>query len=88
MKSRNDRLKALGQTTQPTVIAVGENYSRITDAYVCIDDFTYQFVHPLKAIDTCFKCIHELAANYDYDIESIILIQKHQNGIRQCSSGQ
>lgn len=61
-------------TAQPLVVFIEE----ISEAYLCIDNVKYKVSTALKAIDTCFKSIIALNAEYPKECDPVwIFIQNY-----------
>ncbi|XP_039304444.1 uncharacterized protein LOC105205067 isoform X2 [Solenopsis invicta] len=69
IRSRAQQLKT--KKIQPLVVAVGPTLSLCKDFYVVIDKNYYRFDNIRTAVDTCFKCVHALHAEYFPQSEAI-----------------
>lgn len=57
------KLSNRGETLQPLIIAVGENF-KTSNFYVCVDDVKYKLANFLSAIDICFNAFQVLNLEY------------------------
>lgn len=64
-------------TAQPLAVVIGQ-LEEISEAFVCVDNIKYKVSTPLKAIDTCFKIIIALNAEYPRECDPVwTFIQKY-----------
>jgi len=75
LSRRQDKLFHFGLRMQPVVVIVGD-LSQQTASYVVVDDTTWKFESPLKAVDICFKSFHVLDASYPAESQGWLLLQK------------
>lgn len=68
LQQRREKLRTLGLTLQPTVLAVG-SLVNLTSFYVLINDVKYAVTSLTNAIDLCFQAFFALNAQYPVDCE-------------------
>lgn len=82
-ENREKKLKKLKQPSQPFVIAVGQDISRIMECYVRMGNIMYQFDSVLHGLDACFKIFHVFDAKFP--VEGEIIWQVIQKGLYDMS---
>jgi len=73
---RRDKLFQFGLRMQPVVVVVVGNLTAPAAAYAVVDEATWKFSSPLKAVDICFKAFHCLHASYTAESHAWFLLQR------------
>jgi len=76
---RNGKAKEQGINLQPYAIAVGPILSEIKHYFIVVNDVFYKVKTCLTAIDTCFKILMQL--NAEYPGESVLVWSFIQQGL-------
>lgn len=75
LQRRQDRLKSVGAKPQPVPVAVGTENPQYS---VELNEYIYDVESPIEAIDTCFKLIMVLNAQYSPFSHYVwLFIQQH-----------
>lgn len=71
VKRRREKMAGLKKHLQPFIIIVGNELKNITNYYVTVDQYFYRRENIMETVDTCFKIIHVLNAEYPNECKPI-----------------
>jgi len=71
LADRKNHCAQLGITLQPSVVIVGPSLSDITSVFVVVDQVRYRLPDIVSGVDTCFKVMWAMNAQYPPEANNI-----------------